>query len=305
MFFLLILYSNKRNLNPSVSANRCLTAYLEQTEYTLARKFCTIYMKTLVSRFDKKLIPQLPKVLFQGRIIVIQSKEEVAKAVRYLLKQNVLGIDTETKPVFKKGCGMNPVALLQVSTEDTCFLFRLNQIGYTDDLINLMSDNSVLKVGLSLKDDFMQLARRRSFIPGRHEELQSLVRGMGIEDQSLQKLYANFFAQRISKSQQLTNWEADVLTEAQKRYAATDAWACIQIYKDILRLEENGYMLEIVPHPEQPPLSQQVQEQKADKKEKKTKKEQDRRRRRRSKEKIHKRLDMERKDKEKLRAIVG
>lgn len=260
-------------------------------------------MKTLVSRYDKKLIPQLPKVVFQGRIIVIQSVEEAAKAVAYLLKQEVVGIDTETKPVFKKGCGMNPVALLQVSTEDTCFLFRLNQIGYTDELVGLMSDNNVLKVGLSLKDDFMQLSRRKSFTPGRHEELQSLVKEMGVEDQSLQKIYANFFAQRISKSQQLTNWEADVLTEAQKRYAATDAWACIQIYKDILQLEENGYMLELIPLPEQPPIFEKTQSQKEDKKARKKKKEQDRHRRSRSKEKISRRLDKERKDKEKLKAV--
>lgn len=260
-------------------------------------------MKTLVSRYDKKLIPQLPKVLFQGRIVVIQGKEEAARAVDFLLGQEILGIDTETKPVFKKGCGMNPVALLQVSTDDTCFLFRLNHIGYTDELVRLMSDDRVLKVGLSLKDDFMQLARRKPFTPGRHEELQAMVRKMGIEDQSLQKLYANFFARRISKSQQLTNWEADVLTEAQKRYAATDAWACIQIYRDILRLEENGYMLEMVPVPEQPSPSGQTQGQNPDKKEKKRKKEQERRRRNRSKEKISRRLDRERKDKEKMRSM--
>jgi ribonuclease D len=126
---------------------------------------------------------------------------------------------------------------------------------------------------------------------------------MGVEDQSLQKIYANFFAQRISKSQQLTNWEADVLTEAQKRYAATDAWACIQIYKDILQLEENGYMLELIPLPEQPPIAPKTQSQKEDKKARKKKKEQDRYRRSRSKEKISRRLDKERKDKEKLKAI--
>ena len=142
-------------------------------------------MKTLVNRYDKKLIGQLPKVLFQGRIIVIQSKEEAAKAVDYLLSQEIIGIDTETKPVFKKGAGMNPVALLQVSTYDTCFLFRLNHIGYTDDLIRLMSDDKVLKVGLSLKDDFTQLARRKQFVAGRHAELQQLAEEFRKENGSL------------------------------------------------------------------------------------------------------------------------
>lgn len=229
-------------------------------------------MKTLVNRYDKKLIGQLPKVLFQGRIIVIQSEQEARKAVQYLLVQDMVGIDTETKPVFKKGQGMAPVALLQVATDDTCFLFRLNHIGLTDDIIRLLSDDNTLKVGLSLKDDFTQLKRRKPFTPGRYVELQDKVREMGIVDQSLQKLYANFFGQRISKTQQLTNWEADVLTEAQKRYAATDAWACIQLLKEISHLDANGYMLDIIPEPEQMPpplLSEDEQRERKERKEKK------------------------------------
>lgn len=209
-------------------------------------------MKTLVSRYDKNHIAQLPKILFQGRIIVVQSEQEAVNAVDYLKCQKIIGIDTETKPVFKKGRGMNPVALLQVSTHDTCFLFRLTHTGLTDELIDLLTDEGIVRVGLSLKDDFMQLCRRRSFLPGSFVELQSLAKEMGIVDQSLQKLYANFFEKRISKSQQLTNWEADVLTEQQKRYAATDAWACIQLYEEMQELDKRGYMLEIIPEPEPP-----------------------------------------------------
>lgn len=259
-------------------------------------------MKTLVNRYDKKLIPQLPKVLFQGRIIVIQSKEEAKKAVNYLLKHDILGIDTETKPVFKKGCGMNPVALLQVSTHDTCFLFRLNHIGFTEDLIRLMSDDKVLKVGLSLKDDFMQLSRRKQFSVGRYAELQVMAKEIGIEDQSLQKLYANLFTQRISKTQQLSNWEADVLTESQQKYAATDAWACVQLYEEMLRLDESGYMLEIIPEPEQevPVLTpEQIEE----KKQRKLKKEREKRRRQRLKAKVNKHRKSERKNKEKVKSL--
>lgn len=206
-------------------------------------------MKTLVTRYDKKSIGELPIIQFQGRIIVIQSKEEAKRAVDYLLSQKIIGIDTETKPVFKKGAGMNKVALLQVSTDDTCFLFRLNYIGFTDDLVRLMSDERVIKVGLSLKDDFMQLSRRKAFTAGKYAELQTIVKEMGIADQSLQKLFANFFRKKISKSQQLSNWETDVLTESQKIYAATDAWACVKLYEEIQRLESTGYMLDIIPEP--------------------------------------------------------
>lgn len=260
-------------------------------------------MKTLVNRYDKRRIAQLPKVVFQGRIIVVQGEEEARKAVDYLLAQKIIGIDTETKPIFKKGAGMNPVALLQVSTHDTCFLFRLNHIGLTPEVVSLLSNDNVLKVGLSLKDDFAQLCRRRPFTPGQYVELQSLAKEMGIVDQSLQKLYANVFEQRISKTQQLSNWEADVLTEPQKRYAATDAWACIQLYEEFLRLNATGYMLEIVPdlepiQPEQPvPSPEQIEKRN----ERKKKKEQEKRRRKSLREKEQRRRNADRRDKEALK----
>lgn len=262
-------------------------------------------MKTLANRYDKKRIAQLPKVLFQGRIIVVQGKEEAERAVKYLLTQKIIGLDTETKPIFKKGAGMNPVALLQVSTHDTCFLFRLNHIGFTPELVSLLSDDNVLKVGLSLKDDFYQLNRRRPFTPGKHVELQNLAQEMGIIDQSLQKLYANVFEQRISKTQQLSNWEADILTEAQKRYAATDAWACIQLYEEFLRLNEVGYMLEVIPEPEPevPVRPVLTSEQIEKRKERKERKRQEKRKRRGLKEKEHRRRNSDRKKKEALKNI--
>lgn len=261
-------------------------------------------MKTLVSRYDKKLIGQLPKVLFQGRIIVIQSIEDAKKAVKYLLSQKIIGIDTETKPSFKRGSGMNPVALLQISTPDTCFLFRLNQIGLTEDIIALLSSNDILKVGLSLKDDFHQLCRRKDFVPGEYIELQSLALEMGIADQSLQKLYANFFGQRISKTQQLTNWEADVLTEAQKRYAATDAWACIQIYEEMQQLDKHGYMLEIIPEPESQCAPVLTEEERAQKEERRKEREREKRRRKRQREKEQRSINARRKGKERLKELL-
>lgn len=261
-------------------------------------------MKTLVSRYDKKLISQLPKVLFQGRIIVIQSREEAKKAVKYLLSHKIIGIDTETKPCFKRGSGMNLVALLQISTHDTCFLFRLNHIGLTEEIVALLSSNDILKVGLSLKDDFQQLRRRRDFVPGEFIELQSLAIEMGIADLSLQKLYANLFGQRISKTQQLSNWEADVLTEAQKRYAATDAWACIQLYEEMQQLNRTGYMLEIIPEPECNTANVLTEEQRAKKEQDRKERERDKRRRKRQREKEQRAINARRKGKEKLKEIA-
>lgn len=168
----------------------------------------------------------------------------------YLLTMPVLGVDTETRPSFRKG-HVNKVALLQVATEDSCFLFRLNRIGLAGSVVRLLEDDRILKVGLSLSDDFSSLHKRGEFEPRAFLELQNYVRDFGIADMSLQKLYANVFGQKISKGQRLSNWEADVLTEGQKLYAATDAWACVRLYRELEALKKNGlYKLEIVQEPQ-------------------------------------------------------
>lgn len=200
-------------------------------------------MRIIKEAFDKKEIGALPVASFEGRIIIVQSETESDKAVRYLLSQQILGIDTETRPSFRKG-QTHQVALLQVSTVDTCFLFRLNMIGITESIKRLLEDCSVIKVGLSLKDDMHQLSKRADFTPGMFIELQNEVKKMGIKDMSLQKIYANLFSKRISKGQQLSNWEADTLTPQQKAYAATDAWACIMIYNELNELKRNGYSID-------------------------------------------------------------
>lgn len=197
-------------------------------------------MKILKNKFDKLAVNDLPRVVFEGKIVLVISEQEADKAVDYLLSQPVLGFDTETRPSFQRGKGMNKVALLQVSTQDTCFLFRLNQIGMPPSILRLLTDKKVVKVGISWHDDLMQLRRRKDFTPGTFIDLQKEVRKIGIEDMSLQKLYANFFRQKISKSQRLTNWEADNLGEGQQMYAAIDAWACVMLYNEICRLRETG-----------------------------------------------------------------
>ena len=202
--------------------------------------------KVIYNKFDKRNITDLPVASFPGRIIVIMTAGETEKAVSYLLKQTILGVDTETRPPFRKG-DVHKVALLQVATEDTCFLFRLNMTGMTPAIIRLLENTEVPMIGLSWHDDILSLKRRHDFKPGHFIDLQSLVGELGIEDLSLQKLYANIFGMKISKRQQLTNWESDTLDERQKLYAATDAWACIQLYKEIRYLIESGdYHLEIV-----------------------------------------------------------
>ena len=205
--------------------------------------FCTSkvdYMtKIIYNKYDKKQIASLPVVQFEGRIIVILTPGETEKAVRYLLSQPILGFDTETRPSFKRG-HQHKVALLQVATPDICFLFRLNHTGLTPALVQLLEATGLKKIGLSLHDDINSLHQIGEFTPQGFTDIQSLVSELGIEDLSLQKLYANLFGQKISKRQQLSNWETDILDNRQKLYAATDAWACIMIYQELIRLKNTG-----------------------------------------------------------------
>lgn len=199
-------------------------------------------MRTIYSKYDKKKIQCLPRVIFPGRIEVIQSKNQVVSAINYLFSQQILGFDTETRPCFKKGQS-NKVSLLQISSPEICFLFRLNFIGLPMEICKLLEDREILKVGLALRDDLNNLRKLVDFQNGDFCDLQRMVQEFGIEDQSLQKIYANVLGKKISKGQQLSNWEADVLTDAQKAYAATDAWACIQIYQELKRIKELGFEL--------------------------------------------------------------
>ena len=202
--------------------------------------------KTIYNKYDKEDIPKLPSVGFTGKIIVVMTANEAKKAVDYLLSQDVLGVDTETRPSFRKGENYQ-VSLLQVSSREICFLFRLNLMGMPHAVIRLLENKEVPMVGLSWHDDLTMLRRRANFEPGRFIDIQDMVGDLGIVDLSLQKLYANLFHQRISKRQRLSNWNADVLNDKQKLYAATDAWACIKLYDEIRRLRESGdYELVIV-----------------------------------------------------------
>lgn len=187
----------------------------------------------------KQELAELEKVNFEGEIYIIDHPAEVDNAVAYLSTKSALGFDTETKPAFKRG-QVNNVALLQLATEDECFLFRLNKIGYPESLEKLLCNESVKKIGLSLRDDFAALRKRTGKKPQNFIDLQLFVDKFGIEDNSLQKIYAIIFGKKISKSQRLSNWEAAELTPAQQSYAAIDAWACLKIYNYLTQSKKNN-----------------------------------------------------------------
>lgn len=178
---------------------------------------------------SKDQLSSLDAESFTGRVILVQDMLTAKKAMRYLNDCQIVGFDTETKPSFRKG-QTNQVALMQISTTDTCFLIRLNRLGVFPELKEFLENDKVTKIGLSLKDDFQVINRLAPVNPQGFIDLQSLVREYDIRDCSLTKIYAILFDHRISKSQRLTNWEAAELTPAQQQYAALDAFACLRIY---------------------------------------------------------------------------
>ncbi|HET9571631.1 MAG TPA: 3'-5' exonuclease [Bacteroidales bacterium] len=190
-------------------------------------------MNELLDSITKDELNLLPVETFAGHIVVVDTLEELDKVISILNQQEVIGFDTETKPVFTKG-KRNKVALLQIATSTTCYLIRLNQIGFPVGLTDFFNNKHVLKVGLSIKDDFLMLrGRDHALEPQGFIELQSFVKDYGIADNSLQKIYAILFGKKLSKAQRLSNWEADELSHGQQAYAALDAIACRQIYLEL------------------------------------------------------------------------
>jgi ribonuclease D len=193
----------------------------------------------LKSTIDKETLNELPKGEFKGIIKVISKPEEVEAILPEIVINSRLGFDTESKPAFHKGT-RHGIALLQLSTEDTAWLFRLHETGFTPGLVRLMADPNIKKIGAAILDDVRGLKKLKMFEPAGFIDLQKHVNEFGVEEKGVKKMAAIFLDLKISKRQRLTNWEASELTDPQLRYAATDAWVCLKIYERMLALKNNG-----------------------------------------------------------------
>ncbi len=174
----------------------------------------------------------LPLKTFEGDIVLVDNIQMVRMASRYLNQYSILGFDTETKPIFKKG-ETRRVALLQLATEEKAFLFKVLKIGLPDELISIFSNPNIIKAGVAIRDDIRGLQKMAPFNPEGFVELQDTASAAGIQNLSLKKLSAIVCGFRISKAQQLTNWESQELTDQQIVYAATDAWVSLKIYLNL------------------------------------------------------------------------
>jgi ribonuclease D len=190
-------------------------------------------MTQFLRTISNEEINLLPKAAFAGRIEIIDSEKNLDEACNYLLAQKAIGFDTETRPAFKAGTN-NKVALLQLSSADRCFLFRLCSMRLDKALIKILENRDILKVGAAVRDDIRALQALRHFKPDGFIDLQNIVNQWGIEEKSVRKVAAVVLGIGVSKAQRLSNWEAASFTEAQASYAATDAWVCLEIYKKLM-----------------------------------------------------------------------
>jgi len=175
----------------------------------------------------------LPAIEFKGEIRIIEHERDIVPACKFLMKQAVVGFDTETRPSFRPGISYR-VSLLQLSTPQLCFLFRLNKIPLAKPILQVLETDSILKIGADVAGGLPPLRPTPPLPAGGGADLQSIAPEWGIEDKSLRKLSAIVLRQRVSKAQRLSNWEAATLTDKQKLYAATDAWVCTAIYDKLL-----------------------------------------------------------------------
>ena len=177
-------------------------------------------------------IEKMEFATFSGQIQVIDKADgKFHEAIKYLSHQPMIGFDTETKPCFVPKVPRNKMAILQLSGEDRAFIFRLQQLGVPKKLAQLLSNPGVIKIGAAVHDDIRGLREYYDFNPAGFVDLQKLAGDFGIEEKSVRKMAAIILNKRVSKSQQLSNWESSVLSEPQLKYAAIDAWICLEMYK--------------------------------------------------------------------------
>lgn len=187
-------------------------------------------------------IEALPLGCFPGEIHVIDAPgHEYRMAIAYLMRQRMIGFDTETRPTFSPGQRNNGVALLQLSGPRKAYLFRVQTLGLRKGLRHILSSKRILKIGAASHDDVRGLQKIEPFEENGFVDLQKIVVQWGIEDKSVKKMAANILGLKISKSQQLSNWEAAQLSDAQVKYAATDAWVCREMY---IRLNDKDHIKE-------------------------------------------------------------
>jgi ribonuclease D len=186
--------------------------------------------------FTPEEINAYPLKRWRGPVRVVNGRKKAKAAVAEMSGESVLGFDTETRPVFKKGM-TNPISLLQLATSDTVYIFQLASTPLFPELTEILSDESIIKAGVSVRDDIIELKKLHEFEPAGFTDLGDAAAEHGLKTRGLRNLAVNLLGFRISKGQRCTNWAKPDLSSKQVEYAATDAWVGRELY---LRMRELG-----------------------------------------------------------------
>jgi ribonuclease D len=195
----------------------------------------------LRTRITKSEINDLPLGKFEGEIILVDKEDEIIDSIKKIKLERIIGVDTETRPTFKKG-DLNKTALIQIATEKKVYLFRLNKIGFSLLLADIFENPTIKKIGIAILQDMKELSDQ--FKPFNHNnviDLNVLCKTLEFENIGARNLTAMLLGFRISKRQQTSNWEANELNENQLRYAATDAWVAKEIYLKLIQSKEFNF----------------------------------------------------------------
>ncbi|HKI81247.1 MAG TPA: 3'-5' exonuclease [Pseudodesulfovibrio sp.] len=187
--------------------------------------------------FTKAEINEMPLRHYEGDIMVVRSESDLEEALDGMRESSLLGFDTETRPVFKKGKKPGPPSLLQLATADCAYVFQLGVQPLAKGVCEIMANRRILKTGVAVRDDILGLQRHFRFKPSGFVDLSDITAKYGLQTHGLRNMAANLLGFRISKSAQCSNWAKDKLTRQQIIYAATDAWISRELY---LALEELG-----------------------------------------------------------------
>jgi ribonuclease D len=194
-------------------------------------------------------ILQLPIREYRGPVRMVSSERELEQAVRELRLEKVVGLDTETRPTFKKGEFYLP-SLVQIAASSAVYLFQLKKMDFSAALTELFENARLIKAGIGLKDDFKNLNKVFPFVPQNVVDLSFAARAQGFQQSSVRSLAGQLLGFRVTKGTATSNWANAHLSPKQISYAATDAWVCRELF---LRFQQLNYLDDdgnlIVPEP--------------------------------------------------------
>ena len=183
----------------------------------------------------REALALLPIRKYEGTVQVPVTPEELQQALADIRQEHVIGFDTETRPSFNKGQAYLP-SLVQLATARTVYLFRPQLHDVADALAEVLGNPLVVKTGVAVVDDLRKLKELFPFTERNVIDLGDIAKRQGLAQTGVRNLVGLFLGWRVTKGSRTSNWAREHLSRGQITYAATDAWACRELYVHFQRL---------------------------------------------------------------------